>query len=225
MEFTVTERAQIAREDILSVQFHELKNSLAQLSINLDSIPRQGCADHDAPLDAVRLLCGQLGDRLHQTLLLYRGGEHGVPVNVDAYCPAELLDELTATAESLAASRVAVVSCVVGEVPAIWFFDRNLVGMAMLNAIHNSLAYARGQIAISMGMREGCLELTVRDDSPGYPEHVLNARGGEILGRTGGTGLGLHFAAMIAKAHVNRGRYGRTELSNQDGARFSLLLP
>jgi len=225
MESAVTERAQIAREDMLSAHFHELKNSLAQLSISLDSIPRKGCADHDAPLDAVRLLCGQIGNRLHQTLLLYRGSARGVPVNVDAYCPAELLDALTATAASLAAGRLALVSGIVGDVPAIWFFDRNLVEMAMLNAIHNSLAHARTQIAVSMGMREGCLELTVRDDSPGYPEHVLNVQGGGIPGRTGGTGLGLHFAAMIAKAHVNRGRCGRTELSNQSGACFSLLLP
>lgn len=215
----------IESDDILAVQLHDLKNSLALLSMNLDGIPRSGTPEHDGPLDAVRLLSGQISDRLHQTLMLYRIDNQAMPVNVDAHSPQDLLEELAATARSLAVGRFEVDMRVDDDVPALWFFDRNLVEMGMLNAIHNSLNYAREHIRIWASVEDGYLLLTVKDDSVGYPQHILDCTIEGQACHSQGTGLGLRFASQIAQAHENHGRHGSLRLYNQDGACFSMCLP
>jgi K+-sensing histidine kinase KdpD len=215
----------IESDDILAAQLHDLKNSLALLVMNLDGIPRSGTPEHDGPLDAVRLLSGQIGDRLHQTLLLYRLDNQALPVNIDAHSPLDLLEELAASARSLAAGRFDVEMTVDKNVPAIWFFDRNLVEMGMFNAIHNSLAYARQRIRIWASLDDGFLTLNVKDDSAGYPQHILDCTIEGKACHSQGTGLGLRFASQIAQAHENHGRRGSLQLYNQGGACFSMRLP
>jgi K+-sensing histidine kinase KdpD len=111
------------------------------------------------------------------------------------------------------------------DVPAVWFFDRDLIEMALVNAIQNSLAYARSIIRIEASMVDGCLALSVRDDSDGYPEHILTSVATNTPYRATGTGLGLQFARLIVQTHENRGRLGELRLYNESGAVFSLLLP
>jgi K+-sensing histidine kinase KdpD len=110
-------------------------------------------------------------------------------------------------------------------VPALWFFDRDLVEMALINAIHNSLAYARSALRIEANMMEGYLALSVHDDSAGYPEHILGSTAMNASYRSSGTGLGLQFSSLIAQSHDNQGRLGELRLHNDQGAVFCLLLP
>jgi K+-sensing histidine kinase KdpD len=111
-------------------------------------------------------------------------------------------------------------------VPDLWFFDRALVEMAMINAIHNSLSHARSVIRIEADMVDGCLAFTVRDDSAGYPDtHPGQRIGGDESYSSRGTGLGLMFARMIAEAHENQGRIGELRLNNDNGAVFRFMLP
>jgi nitrogen-specific signal transduction histidine kinase len=74
-------------------------------------------------------------------------------------------------------------------------------------------------------MTEGCLALTVRDDSAGYPEHILASAAANTPCQSTGTGLGLQFSRVIAQSHDNRGRRGELRLHNDQGAVFCLLLP
>jgi len=99
------------------------------------------------------------------------------------------------------------------------------VELAMLNAIHNALAYARSGIRIEADMQDGFLAFTVRDDSEGYPQQVLASAGESVASGGKGSGLGLRFARLIAELHENQGRNGTLRLYNDAGAVFSLLLP
>ncbi|MDP1929717.1 MAG: hypothetical protein Q8K62_14525 [Thiobacillus sp.] len=204
---------------------HELKNNLGLLSMTLDSIPMQAEAQHNRPVNDARLLCQSVIDRLQQALLIYKANNQQLQPTIDAYSPHDLVREIMERTVALSRGRLRIDAELAADVPAIWFFDRDLIGMALVNAIQNSLAYARSSIRIEAGMVEGCLALSVRDDSNGYPEHILTSVVTNTPYRATGTGLGLQFARLIVQTHENRGRFGELRLFNDSGAVFSLLLP
>jgi signal transduction histidine kinase len=217
--------------DLYAALIHELKNNLGLLAITLDSIPlgrsasAESAAAHDATVDAARLLCQGVMDRLQQALLIYKANNRQLHPLIDAYSPHDLVNELRDRADSLARGRFRIEVALSPDLPAIWFFDRDLVEMALINAIQNSLAYARSVIRIEAGLIDDCLALSVRDDSDGYPEHILSSVATHTPYRSTGTGLGLQFSRLIVQTHLNQGRTGELRLYNDAGAVFCLLLP
>lgn len=211
--------------DLYAALIHELKNNLGLLSMTIERIPILGEPDHDATVDAARLLCQGVVDRLQQALLIYKAINQQIHPVIDAYSPHDLVREIRERTAALSRGHFRVDAVLHPEVPAIWFLDRDLIEMALINAIQNSLAYARSAIRIEAGMVEGCLALTVRDDSDGYPEHVLTSVATNTPYRSTGTGLGLQFARLIAQSHDNQGRSGELRLHNDHGAVFCLLVP
>jgi K+-sensing histidine kinase KdpD len=211
--------------DLYAALIHELKNDLGLLSMTIDSIPQQGETAHDSVVDAARLQCQGVVDRLQQALQVYRTISKQIQPAIDAYSPHDAVHEIHDRASALARGRIRVTAALAPDVPEIWFFDRELVEMALINAIHNALTYARSSLHIEAGMLEGYLALTVRDDSPGYLDHVLTGTAVDISGNIKGTGLGLQFSRLIAQSHDNRGRQGELRLYNDQGAVFCLLLP
>lgn len=212
-------------KDLYATLMHELKNHLGLLAMTIERIPLQNEVLHDTVVDDARLLCQRVVDRLQQALLVYKAAGGEIHPQIDAYSPEDLVREIGDTAVSLARDRLKVETGLATDLPAIAFFDRNLVEMALINAIHNSLAYARTTIRIEAGVEAGRLKLTIRDDSDGFPAHILSNAAADTPHHSGGTGLGLHFARLIAQTHVNQGRQGELRLSNEAGAVFSLLLP
>jgi signal transduction histidine kinase len=175
-------------------------------------------------LDAPRLLCQCITDRLVQVLTLYKSGQERLSLNIDACSPSDFLEQIRAQAASLARSRLKIVSRI-DDAPPFWFFDHYLTEMAILNAVHNALQYARHTVEISVGAKDGGLCFQVRDDSAGYPPHILDNQGHDPGRNASGTGLGLYFARAIALAHENKGQTGKIALANDSGAVFRLWLP
>jgi signal transduction histidine kinase len=110
--------------------------------------------------------------------------------------------------------------------------DEARLSLLLKNLVSNGLRYSdaeSGQVTISVDVSESELLIEVSDNGPGIPaaqaEHI-----GEPFYRadpsrtrdTGGTGLGLYLATLVAKAHG-----GRLELLNpgEKGARFGIRLP
>jgi len=211
--------------DMHAALMHELKNNLGQLTMTLDGMPVLGIPEHDRKLDDARLICQRSVERLQEALLVYKAADQSLRPFIDAYSPLDMLRELRDNASSLARNRLTVDTLVGDQVPDLWFFDWNLVELAMLNAIHNALAYARSGIRIEADMQEGFLAFTIRDDSEGYPQQVLASAGESVASGGKGSGLGLRFARLIAELHENQGRNGTLRLYNDAGAVFSLLLP
>jgi len=211
--------------DFYAALIHELKNNLGVLSMTIERIPLQGEGEHDAAVVAARQLCEGVADRLHQALLIYKAASQRIRPTLDAYSPHDLVHQIGARANALARGRFRIEMAVAEDLPALWFYDRDLIEMALINAIHNALAYARSTIRIEAGVEAGCLALRVRDDSPGYPGHILASRADGGAYPATGTGLGLQFARLIAQSHDNRGSSGELRLYNDCGAVFCLLLP
>lgn len=204
---------------------HEMKNHLALLGMTLERLPASGDPVHDSTLDEARLLCQRVGERMRQALWLYRAEQGPLVPDIDAYSPHDLVQALAAQTRSLARERFEVSVELADELPAIAFFDRELIEMALMNAIQNSLVYARSRIVLAARADDGWLCLSVRDDSDGYPEGIIRGLADGTPYRAHGTGLGLQFAQLIARLHENLGRSGELKLANENGAVFSLLLP
>jgi K+-sensing histidine kinase KdpD len=212
-------------QDLYATLMHELKNHLGLLALTIDRIPTGQESEHDKAVEEARLLCQRVVDRLQQALLMYKAASGKIHPAIDAYSVEDMVRELCDTAAGLARGRLQVTAHLDANLPALAFFDRNLIEMALINAIHNSITYAHRWIRIEAGMSEERLMLTIRDDSDGYPDTILRYLNDDRPHTAGGTGLGLQFARLIVLTHVNRGRTGELRLSNDGGAVFSLLLP
>lgn len=208
---------------LLASNIHEIKNLLLQLMLRLDVMDSTSADVADA-----RLLCRRVNDRMVQMLLLYELQTDQLKLNLVAHNPADFIDDFVRNATALAAGRFIIERREV-NVPDYCFFDRELVEMALLNAVHNALRYARQRIVIGAVGTGNSLMLSVEDDGIGYPQPILEQTL-EIraLKSNNGTGMGLFFAGVIAAAHKNKDRHGGLILHNKEdnaGAVFTLQLP
>ncbi|MBE2317555.1 HAMP domain-containing protein [Solirubrobacter sp. CPCC 204708] len=97
---------------------------------------------------------------------------------------------------------------------------------ALANLVDNALHHGQGTVHLSARRVNGCVELHVRDEGPGFPPDFLPraferfTRADEARTR-GGTGLGLAIVAAIATAHG-----GSAHAANREsGADVWLSLP
>ena len=203
---------------------HEAAELAGQLTLLLDR------ASEDAQcLPAARLVTRRLADRLGQALALERLARSRA-IRPDAWSPLELAEELEHEAVALAGSRIAIDVHAPDLVPQYWFFDRELVGMALRNAMHNALMYAAAAVTLELRMQDGYLGFGVLDDAGAFPAELLVSRQlPEERAQCKGNALGVHFARVVAASHVHGERRGRLELANRGsgagGTRFILWLP
>jgi signal transduction histidine kinase len=102
----------------------------------------------------------------------------------------------------------------------IGFFDENLVKSVISDAVHNAVRFAEKRILLSARPQGQGVLLSVEDDGPGFDSAAS--------GKNTDTGLGIHFAEKVAKAHQNNGEVGSVTLEVSEklgGAAFRLYLP
>ena len=110
--------------------------------------------------------------------------------------------------------------------------DEARVSLMLKNLVSNALQYSKaedGPVELSYTIDDNNLILRVRDHGPGIDEE-LAARLGEPFYRSdpsrarssGGTGLGLYLATLVAKAHGGKLALNR---SKEPGADFEIRLP
>jgi signal transduction histidine kinase len=215
----------IEEQDIYAALLHEMKNTLVLMSITLDQVPHTQEKAHDDPLDETRLLCQRTSERLMQAMMIYKSGQGSPLLNaIDGYSTEDFIEEMAIQTRSLRAD-LDVTTTIAEDVPAIWFFDRNMLELALINALHNSITYTRGKVRISARIEDQMLCISIQDDSEGYPQHILDSVSQDKPLSSNGTGLGLRFSSMIAKAHTNQGRAGFLRLRNDHGAVFEICVP
>lgn len=93
-----------------------------------------------------------------------------------------------------------------GGAPVTWFFDRNMLQLAIDAGIDNAARYARTRIRLSASTApNGGVSFIVENDSKEAPT------GGHSYWASS-TGLGLKIAKAIAAGHQNKGAAGTVEL-------------
>ncbi len=114
------------------------------------------------------------------------------------------------------------------EVTAV--FDADKTDRVIMNLIGNAVKYSRTWVAVTLAEpKNGVISISVADDGPGIApherEHIFDTyyqMGGDDVAANLGTGLGLAYAKLIARAH---GGDIAVENNTEGGATFTLTLP
>ena len=212
---------------------HDMKNSISVLIGGLEkTLAEVDPALFPAGVDMAHMIyeTRRINNNLIQLLTLYKTGHSLYPFDPQAQSVADELRLIGEQNRALAVSRSIAIELVADE-DLYWEFDEDLIGGVIGNALNNAIHYTQDCIRLIASETDGMLEIRVEDNGKGYPQMMLDAgveamRGVDFLG--GSTGLGLHFSAVAAKMHRNRGRSGEIKLENGGslgGGCFILRLP
>ncbi|MBA1230742.1 sensor histidine kinase [Pseudomonas viridiflava] len=218
---------------VIASTVHDMKNSLAMLTqAHSEWQAKLSSQQRDTPEHGViEYEFANLNGMLVQLLGLYKLGVNQMPLRPDYHELDDFIEAQLAHHQEVLASRSISARVDIGDVNPLGFFDRELVGSVVGNIIVNAIGFAREQLVIGLGEEDGQLKITVNDDGPGYPAYLIERQTDYVQGinqGSGSTGLGLYFAAHIARLHVRNGVQGRIEIANGGvlgGAMFSIYLP
>ncbi|MEE4917011.1 ATP-binding protein [Pseudomonas alliivorans] len=218
---------------VIASTVHDMKNSLATLTqAHTEWLAKLSVQQRDTPEHGViEYEFANLNGMLVQLLGLYKLGVNQLPLRPDYHELDDFIEAQLAHHQDVLASRGIAARVDITDASPLGFFDRELVGSVVGNIIVNAIGFAREQLAISIGDQDGQLKITINDDGPGYPGYLIERQTEYVQGinqGTGSTGLGLYFAAHIARLHVRNGIQGRIEIANGGvlgGAMFSIYLP
>lgn len=199
---------------------HDLKNRLVILGEELALLKAMALPPAAAPhLANANEQAEQLTRKLVELLTVQQATDGGgLRATPREELPELFLEDVLVQAQAMAGKRVRIVKQVEGELPSFWFFDAQLVRLALDSAIFNALRFARSRIVLGCRQHaDGMLGFYVSDDGPGVQQQPSASS----------TGLGLAVCEQVARAHRNRGRQGHSSLDNNDngGAIFELKLP
>lgn len=218
---------------VIASTVHDMKNSLAtltrahsewqaQLPAELQGTPGHGVIEYEF---------ANLNGMLVQLLGLYKLGVNQLPLRPDYHELDDFIEAQLAHHQEVLDSRGISAGFDVDPLIPLGFFDRELIGSVVSNILVNAIRFARQAIAVEVGEQDGQLCITINDDGPGYPAHMIEKQTDYVLGinaQSGSTGLGLYFASNIARLHQRNGVQGRIEIANGGalgGGRFSIYLP
>lgn len=217
---------------VLASTVHDMKNSLSLLGSQLDSIA-QRLSDDDANKECVagiRYESSRINLSLMQLLSLYKIDSQQFHVQVSEVEVADFIEDCVAAHQQVANSKGISIDIDCDD-SLIWFFDPDLVGIAVNNVIGNSVRYTRSKLSVRVRLLDQRLLIEISDDGEGYPEIMLQDPEHfmqNINYSTGSTGLGLFFSATVAHFHQRKGNQGSIKLTNDSplgGGCFSILLP
>lgn len=110
-----------------------------------------------------------------------------------------------------------------------WFFDEQLLKVALHNLVVNSLKAGATKITITSTEDSDWLFVQIIDNGPGIPEEMLQLQSLETSQGRLNHGLGFMLVNQICQAHKNQGRIGKIELDNciepEQGAIVRIWLP
>jgi len=206
---------------VIASTVHDMKNSLAsliqahgqwvrQLPETHRGTPEQGVIDYE---------------------FAHLNGVNQLPLRPDYHELDDFIEAQLAFHQEVLDSRGIVARFSVEDFGLPGFFDRELIGSVVSNVVINAIRFARHEVLITAGQVGEQLVISVNDDGPGFPEHMIEHQTDYVLGinqSSGSTGLGLYFAANIAKQHQRQGVPGHIEIANGGelgGGLFSIYLP
>ncbi len=219
------------QNDFVAGLTHELHTPLAAISAAASNLADGVVTSPERTQEYGRLIRRE-GQRL-EALVQQSLGLAGIRSAASAPRHEELdasawLEESIAGCEWLAQERGATLT--VEPLPETRLTgDRMALVQALRNIVTNALKYGPegGTVHVESRREEGRLVVVVEDDGPGFPERDRDALLGAFVRGTGapeqGSGLGLHFAHEIARAHGGDVLLG--DRPQRRGARVSLRLP
>lgn len=218
----------------LASAVHDMKNSISVMSDFLRRYIAKHAndEDHDDLEKMAQTLyeTQRINGNLIQLLTLYKLGADRYPFAPETQDMNEFADIVVSHLEPLLDSRNIALEIDV-EDDCYWDFDQDLVMGVVIQALNNAVHYTKDTVALRIATVDKTLEIRVEDNGKGFPGSMINDGSAAMQGsnfNTGSTGLGLYFAAVVARLHRNHGKAGSIRLENHcplGGGVFILHLP
>lgn len=231
IERELADRSVAAREDLLAVVAHDLRNMLSTVVINASVLVMARDVGMVAGPAAMIQRVGAQMTQLLEDLLDFSSFEAGklnlAVANVDVVKVVE--DAVSIYGEVAKANALALTMR--AEVPsAIVRGDARRLTRLLMNVIGNALKFtpADGLVEVSVGVVGAECEIVVKDNGVGIPEEQLQSvferfrQVGTQPRRSSGVGLGLYIARLVAEAHGGR---IWAESGLEGGSVFRIRLP
>jgi PAS domain S-box-containing protein len=212
--YATVERANRAREEVLGVVSHDLRNPLGAIAmcarVLRDTPPTAG-ADRDALLVTITESVEAM-NRLIQDLVDVASIERGeLSLERKTVAPSHIVERAVHMFAVEAASHdIALETEVASELPAIQVDEARIV-QVLANLLRNAIKFTpdRGRITVAAATPDGVVRFSVTDTGAGI-DPALHDRlfdrywHSSVGARTRGTGLGLSIAKGIVEAHGGR---------------------
>jgi signal transduction histidine kinase len=227
-------RVESLKESLIQMVVHDLKNPLTAIMGNLELL--LGKLGENAGRDRERIGRALSSSRSMMRMILdlldiSRLEENRLPLTVEAFDPASLLEERASEIDGLArAGGIEIHRKTASGLPPI-HADRALVGRIIGNLLSNAIKHtpSGGSITLTVEREGDGVALAVEDTGDGIPvefQPLLFQKFAQAQLRRHGLatdrGLGLAFCKLAAEAHGGSISV-RSEVGQ--GSRFRLLLP
>jgi two-component system, OmpR family, sensor histidine kinase VicK len=199
-----------AKTDFIADASHELRTPLTVLRGNAEvGLAIDDDCAHREILTEIVEESSRMSRLVDDLLFLARSDARSVPLELHETDLGRLMSELAGRAEVLARERGATLEAKVA-VAGAGEVDARRIEQAVLVLVDNAAKYSPPDMPVELdaAMRNGTLEVEVRDRGPGIPPdqreqiferfYRVDADG---RGRARGTGLGLSIAAAIVDGH------------------------
>ena len=223
---------------------HEIRTPLTLINLPLEQLA-DTTPSHKLPetekkklIEAMRRNLDYLLGIINQ-LLDFRKADQDSEVRL-ALKDTDLTSEIKAICRRFAepmASQGKTLSVNLPDKPIIVDVDRSKLDRVVMNILGNALKYSNSEVKVTLREDPDGIALLISDDGPGIPEeereHIFDTYyqiAGDRVGADLGTGLGLAYARLIARAHggditVCAPDGSSTESDSLPGACFRLTLP
>ena len=226
------EAASKAKDDFLASMSHELRTPLTAIIGNSELMEESGLTDEQQGLmHSIEISSRGLLALINDILDLSKIESGKFQIDHVDFDLNLLLDDLEQTFSQQA--RDAGLSLTLkqkAEFPMQFVGDGRRIGQILINLLSNAIKFTeQGEIILEVWQQEGQLHFVVEDSGIGMPQEVqerlfkpFEQADQSISRRYGGTGLGLHISATLAKLMK-----GAIEVSSREGegSRFELWLP
>jgi len=228
--YRTAQRATVARDEILGVVSHDLRNPLAAISLCATALNAEGNEDNRRELAATMIESAVMMNRLIQDLLDVATIDSGhLRVDPSPQHVEPLIESVLEMTHSAALERQVNVRVVLPRsLPAVQVDPMRFV-QVLGNLTSNAVKFteAGGDVTISAERADNTLRISVKDTGVGIPPNHLprifdRHWHSRRTSRTAGTGLGLAIARGIVEAHGGKIAVDSTE---GVGSTFSFTVP
>ncbi len=218
---------------VIASSVHDMKNSVGMLLATVEGVMQDTPPENAAQAKRFNTLhyeASRINSELIQLLTIYRMQNQFLPVSIDQHFVIDILEDQIARNHLLLETGGIELSLDCHE-DLHWYYDDDLMGSVVHNILVNCIRYTKSRISIGATIEDDCLVITVADDGPGYPDHMLENPSNLVEDAEvsqGNTHLGLYFAERIAARHKQKNRQGYIKLENGGalgGGVFKVVIP
>jgi signal transduction histidine kinase len=207
------EELEVLRRDLIAWTSHDLRTPLTGIRVMVEALNDDIVEDERTRRRYYRTMLAEvvaLNDLIDDLFELSQLDAGGLEIQLEAHSLSDLISDTLESLQPVASRRDVILEGRVQPGLDPVAMNASKIGRVLTNLLGNAIQHSPvgGRVLLSAVRTAGGVEVSVKDDGPGFAEEDLPRvfekfyRGEQARSRaTGGSGLGLAIAAAIVGAH------------------------